>query len=688
MPSRFPALACSIVLAFSFLARPSLAQDPARDHDVTLDDLFEVAWIEDISVSPDGRFVAYTETRWESGDWKRNTDVWVVECETLKRTRLTFDPASDSSPRWSPDGQWIYFQGSPKRGGESKPPYDGKAQVFRVGALGGDPQPVTRVEGGIEGFDLATDGGAVFYAASEKTTDEEWSSLRTRHDGVEYGHGVRETSEIWRLDLESWRAEQWVAAGRTIRDFAVSPDGSRVAMHTTPDEKLLSNEGWSRVEVYDRATGGTWAAPEEVWRKAAPSPYGWVEGLAWSDDSLALAFGVSYDGFPTEIWVAEGKGEGATLRQAKWRDGVSFAWGLAWREGTRDLCFLGEERARVRLYAISGSRNGGPGELSTLTTGDVVVGAYSFVPGSADIAVVRSDPTHLDDLWIVSPGEPGAPERRLTDANPQVARWKLPEISLVTWKGAEGQEVEGVLELPPGHAGGEPLPTIVQIHGGPTASEPFCLTASIYGRTLLPARGYAVLSPNYRGSTGYGDKFLVDLVGRENEIEVEDILAGVDAMVERGIADRERLGVMGWSNGGFLTNCVITHTTRFKAASSGAGVLDMVLQFGEEDTPGHVVNYMQGFPWSRADAYRKASPTYALDKVKTPTLIHVGANDERCPPGHSRTLYRALHHYAGVPAELLVYPGEGHGLSKYEHRRAKVEWDHAWFDRYVKGAGN
>jgi dipeptidyl aminopeptidase/acylaminoacyl peptidase len=244
-----------------------------------------------------------------------------------------------------------------------------------------------------------------------------------------------------------------------------------------------------------------------------------------------------------------------------------------------------------------------------------------------------------------------------------------------------------VLELPADHKPGDPaLPMIVEIHGGPTAATQFRLDAGIYGRTFLPAKGYAVLSPNYRGSTGYGDAFLVDLVGRENDIEVKDILAGVDAMVARGIADPARLGVMGWSNGGFLTNALITQTNRFKAASSGAGVVDQVIQWATEDTPGHVINYNKAAqPWADPTVYRAQSPLYQLGRVVTPTLIHVGENDERVPAAHARGLYRGLKFYVQVPTELVVYPGEGHGLTTYQHRKAKMEWDHAWFDRYVLG---
>ena len=162
-----------------------------------------------------------------------------------------------------------------------------------------------------------------------------------------------------------------------------------------------------------------------------------------------------------------------------------------------------------------------------------------------------------------------------------------------------------------------------------------------------------------------------------------DILSGVDAIVKRGIADPDRLAVMGWSNGGFLTNCLITHTQRFRAASSGAGVFDTVTQWLAEDTPGHVINFNQGFPWTKEEQMRRSSPLYHVDKVTTSTLIHVGQNDPRCPPTHSRGLFRCLHQYLHVPTELVVYPGEHHSLSTYKHRKAKMEWDLKWFDYWV-----
>ena len=341
-----------------------------------------------------------------------------------------------------------------------------------------------------------------------------------------------------------------------------------------------------------------------------------------------------------------------------------------------------EEKARVRLYRVQGAAGREP-KWEALTTGDVVVESFHFNPNGSVVAFIQSGPRSFPEIYCHTRGGGTV---RATDLHKHTEAWKLPKLSLVQWKGARGDTVEGILELPPDFKEGKKVPLVVCIHGGPTTADYFGVQFWIYGRTLLPAKGYAVLCPNYRGSTGYGDKFLTDLIGHENDLDVEDILKGVEALVAKGVADPDRLGVMGWSNGGYLTNCVITQTTRFKAASSGAGIVDTVLEWGANDEPAYMLNFTQGLPWTKPDIYRKSSPCYALDKVRTPTLIHVGGADDRCPPANSRMLYRALKEYVKVPTELIVYPGEPHGLSKYKNRKAKMEWDLAWFERYILNA--
>jgi dipeptidyl aminopeptidase/acylaminoacyl peptidase len=660
-------------------------EPPKRDHAITAEDYFSLSMLLQSALSPDGSHVAYTESRWHKDTDNRKADLWVVEVASKKVRRLTFAGGNDSSPRWSPDSKRIYFLGRRKREGEKQPPHNGTTQVWRIDRDAGTPFAVTRVSGGVVAFDLSSDGKQLFYQTDTSKTEGDWKKLREQFKSIQYGHGKPKVSEVWKLDLTTWRADKVVAANRNIREFKVAPDGKSVAMITTPDETVVTFEGRSRVDVFDLATKKTATIPDKCFRAEAPSPYGWLETLAWSPDSRNLAFNVIFDGYPAEVVVArhgEGDWTAALLKRPEGVHIRGYGSPLAWiRDG--HLCFLGEQKARVRLYEAEGAQEGKPSSFQVRTAGDVVVESFSTVPTGEAIAVMN-DTTHTPDLYRCDLARDTKPVR-LTNLSPQVDTWKLPQLSVVSWKGARGDTVEGILELPPGYKKGDKVPLVVEIHGGPTTATRFHLQYWIYGRTLLPARGYAVLSPNYRGSTGYGDRFLTDLVGHENDLDVQDILAGVDALVAKGIADPERLGVMGWSNGGYLTNCLISKTTRFKAASSGAGIVDTVMEWGSNDEPAYAIVFKKGFPWSNPDQYRKTSPTYALDKVRTPTLIHVGGGDERCPPSQSRMLYRALKEYVKVPTELLVYPGEPHGLTKYSHREAKLRWDLAWFDRYILG---
>jgi len=661
------------------------AQSSEQTHNITVDDYLSVHLITDCATSPDGKKVAFVELRWGDHDKPRSTDLWVVDTQTPRPLRLTFDPVNDRSPQWAPDGRHLYFVTQRDRGDE-RPPYDGTNQVWVIGTHPAEPFPITRVKDGVSAYQLAKNGRALYYTKSGKEAPQEWEELRDKYSDITFGHGTVEYTELWKLNLETWRETRVLAPDEIIADFSVSNDESRIALITMPDDRLITREGESTVKVYDVATEKLTAIPDHLYREDAPSPFGWVENLAWSSDGEALAWTVSFDGYPAEILVANPVDDGWTTMQLKRPDEVHVTGQLRWVPGTKDLCFLAEHRALRRVYCITGVGNGSQGSSHIKTPGNVVVHGYSFSDNSRQLAVVRSDTKNSRDVYWIDANKRDAEWTRLTRINPQMNTWKLPQVSHVTWTSTDGTEIGGILELPPGYKPDDgPLPLVVEVHGGPTACTLLHLRYWIYGRTILAAKGYALLSPNYRGSTGYGDKLLTDLIGHENDRDVKDILSGVDALIERGIADPDRLGVMGWSNGGFLTNCLIVTTTRFKAASSGAGTIDQVMQWGLEDTPGHVINYMRGLPWERTEAYMKASPAYRLGQVTTPTIIHVGAKDARVPAAHSRTLYRALKDYTDVPTCLLVYPGAGHGLQISDHRKAKLEWDIAWLDRYLLG---
>jgi len=646
------------------------------------EDYFDLASIDSCAVSFSGRYAVWQETRWGNDNEGKLRDLWLTDLDSGAIRRLSFGGLGAGDPVWDPGERWIYVSGNRQRGGETEPPWDGSTQVWRIPLAGGEPFPVTRVENGIGLFRLAVDGRSLFYTSAEEIREEAWKELRTAFPDLQYGHGVSQLDAVWRLDLANWRSRRILAAEQVIHDLAPSPDLTRLALITTSDEELIFKEGWSQVEVLCLDNGDRTTITGPRWREDHPTPFGWLEEIDWSADSDVLAFGISYDGYASRIYLAEWEEGDVSLRRLQLPPEVMFAGGLTWCGSGRSLCYLGESRARIRVQAVDDLRSGSPGRHRTLTPGDVVVESFGIAAAGHPLVAVAGGPEAFPDLHLYN--DDGS-HRMLTTVNPQAETWGLPRLSIFSWIGADDDQVEGILELPPGYTAEDgPLPLIVELHGGPTSATRYRLRYWIYGRTLMASRGYALFSPNYHGSTGYGEAFLEKLVGRENEIEVTDIITGIEALVRKGIADPERVGVMGWSNGGYLTNCLITERpSLFKAASSGAGVLDMVIQWGLEDTPGHVINYMRGLPWEQADAYRHGSPLFRLERVRTPTLIHVGGADPRVPPAHSRALYRALHHYLHVPAELVIYPGEAHSLARREHRLAKMKWDLAWFEKYL-----
>jgi len=687
--SRLRLAPAGLAIVLLLMASSLRAGEPARTHDITIDDYFTLAFVPEQEISPDGKSVAYAEGCWQSSTNDRKVDLWMADVGTGEATRLTFDRAGYSGLQWSPDSQQIYFVAARKRDGASEPPRDGKTQVWRLPLGGGEPLAVTRVPDGIDRFGITGDGRTLFYTTSRQEAGGEWKSLRQQFDKVQYGHGQDVFTEIYKLDLRNWRVEKVTTLKKAVSEMAVAPDGQRLALITAPENKVLSWEGNSSVEILDIATGTTKILPDEQWRAKAPSPYGRLNSLVWSKDGRSLAFVIAFDGYPSEVIVARWGDNDPTIFKLDRPDGVSLhasvdsTLSMQWRGEAADLCFLGEQRGRVRIYCATDVQAGKAPRYRCQTPGNVAIDSFSIDASGDHTAAILGGPGHLPDVFLI--GSEGDP-RRLTDVNPHVRNWKWPKLQVVQWKGAKGDNVEGILELPADAPSGKPLPMIVQLHGGPTAMWNYQLFFNYVSlQTLMSSRGYAILSPNYRGSSGYGDSFLTDLIGRENKVEVEDILKGVDAMVERKVADPDRLAVAGWSNGGYLTNSLTARTDRFKAASSGGSIAEMAMEWGITDEPAFPLVFAQGLPWEKPAAYQRVSPIFDSGKVRTPTLFHVGGKDERCPPENSRMLYRALRQYRKVPTELLVYPDEPHGLGSYQSRKAKMAWDAAWFDRYVLG---
>ncbi|MBA4188050.1 MAG: S9 family peptidase [Planctomycetaceae bacterium] len=684
---------CALLL-FVVQATCGFADAQERTHDITPDDYASVNTITEIAVSPDGKQVAYCLATWDKKADNRRTDLWVVDTDGKgKPKQLTKDRANERHPKWSADGRSIYVLANRTKQGE-KAPLNGKTQVWKVPAEGGEPVAVTKIGTGVIGYDYAPKADAVFYSIDATTTDEDdFTALRKKFPNPEYGFGKRTVSEVFRLDAKDEKAkpEQVIADKRYIREFAVTQDGKRIAMVSAIDDTVLKSEGESRVDVWEG--GKIVTPPTEVYREKAASPHAWLENLVWSPDGTRFAFCAVFDAYPTEIIIGVLKDGIYMVTQANRAGKLAKPWQV-----------IGYGRGTGCPLVFSFDH-----ELKGICEQAGTTGVFHYSPRDGETAVffadrwhpigLNQDTYHGIPVWIeASTGHfpviaTVSKEKKgifsLVDPNPHTATWKFPSVQHVTWKAPDGTTVGGPLELPHGwKKGDKPLPLVVAIHGGPTTASYNDLRFDPHnGRLYFAAKGYAVLCPNYRGSTGYGDKHVTDLIGKENDIEVKDILAGIQHLIKEGIADPDRIAVMGWSNGGYLTNCLITlkdSPVKIRAASSGAGIVDTVSEWGFNDEPAYPKVFKKGLPWEQPDIYKATSPTYGLGNVKTPTLIHVGGGDERCPPGHSRMLHRALKEYVKVPTELMVYPGEPHGLTKLSNRVAKMEWDLAWFEKYLK----
>lgn len=649
----------------------ALAAPPPPAHPVAAD-LFDLTGLAAFDVDAKGERALLTLSRWHRGADRSVRDLWVLDLKRGGMRRLTEPSTDDRDARWLPNGDVLWVT-----------EVDGKAQLLRMNPETGARLTLTRFADPVSLVDVDAAGTTAFVVTHHsQPVEDDFAALRKAHP-MDYGHAPQTRSTIWRVDLTSERVTTVWAADAHIYALDATLDGKRLAVLTEPDDRLITREGGSDVVLVDTASGSPQRVASPPWRQGAPSPYGWLADLAWSPDGQALAFHVDYDGHPAQTWVvtaADGGWQGFRLPRSG--DAHALEGGLAWAPKGATLCEREAFHARERVACTDGVRPPAFGARRVLTPGDVVVRGWAWAADGVSLWADVNTPTALPELGMFKAGKSFTP---LSDLNPHARGWTWPALSVVDWKAPDGRPVEGTLEVPAGwDASQGPLPLVVDIHGGPTAHMAYARRLSAQSNGLLAAQGYAVLRPNYRGSIGYGDAFLTDLVDRECDVEVGDLRAGIDAMVAAGIADPGRVAAMGWSNGGYLTACMLTAEPRLKAGIVGAGVVDQILQWALEDTPGHVINFMDGDqPWSEGPAYALASPLRRADRITAPTLIHVGADDPRVPPAHAQALFRALDAYRDVPTELVVYPSAGHGLRRMSQVEAKVAWDLAWLGRWL-----
>jgi dipeptidyl aminopeptidase/acylaminoacyl peptidase len=649
----------------------------AQPRIVNVDDQFRFFDVGDPQISPDGEWVLYTVTAWDVAADRRNTDIWKVKWDGSQRSQLTFTPDNENAPRWSPDGKYISFLSS--RPGPAK-----GAQVWVLERSGGEARQLTQLKGGVESYRWSPDSTRLALVRRDGDEPEE---AEANGDG----NGVQAVAKPIVIDKYQFKRDGPTyltddARNRIfiyeIRSQAVdrltsdgdydeigpewSPDGSRIAFSSNHDENRDRTRN-TDVFVVD-------AKPGSKSRRLTTFDGNDGGTLAWSPDGTLIAYGQGSEpkyNFHslTRLAVVPAAGGAARVLTA------------ALDRGTGSPSFTDDGRAIVFTVTDDGAQylarvSLTDGTVTPMTQGRRVVGNPSSAKGR--IVVTATTSSEPGEVYAID----GGSLRKLSAHNETLLReLQFQPADDIAFTSKDGTEIHALLTRPIGYVSGRRYPTLVRLHGGPTSQDQHSFN---FERQMFAASGYAVLNVNYRGSSGRGAQFSEAIFADWGNLEVDDVLAAVDYVVAQGIADPDRLGIGGWSYGGVLTDYVIASDTRFKAAISGAGSANHISLYGHDQYTFLYDNEF-GPPWENIELWIKYSyPFFKANRITTPTLFMGGQNDVNVPILGSEQMYQALK-TLNVPTQLVVYPGQNHGLTKAPYLRDRLERYLAWYGKYLKG---
>lgn len=646
----FWAAACGALLAQS--QRP-----------MTLVDIINMPLVSDPQLSQDGRQIVFvkSEANWKAD--RRIGHIWRIQADGSGLTQMTSGTDGENSPRWSPDGKTIAFIA--KRGTEP----EAVAQILLISTAGGEAQPLTTHVTAVSNIQWSKDGASIYFRAADPKPEEQKAREKLKDDVFMFDEDFQQ-QHLWNVAIAG-KAEHRITQGAySVLAYQLSPDGKRIVFHRAPSPQLEDSDQ-SEVWVSDAdGSNGKEITHNSVQESDA--------GLS-PDGAQVLFLAQANQKFETyynaKIFVAPSGGGSARLLMPDLPYEVEKA---SWSKDGKSIYFLANMGVHAEVFKVS-AQGGKPEQL---TNGKHGITNWTM-SGDANTQVFTAyEMTSPGEIWILQSGSP----RKVTAIYEQMVReFKLPRQEKVEWKGADGITVEGLLYYPLDYQEGKRYPLAVQTHGGPQASDKFGFGGTQNYVPVLAAMGYAVLQPNYRGSTGYGDDFMRDMVGHYFQNAHLDVLAGVDYLIKVGIADPDHMIKMGWSGGGHMTNKIITVTDRFKAAAAGAGASNWVSMYAQSDVRTYRTPWFGGTPWQKdapLAAYWDNSPLKDVWKVKTPTIFLVGQNDVRVPQPQSVEMYRALKSN-GVPTHLYVAPREPHGWAELRHVLFKMNVELDWFEKYA-----
>lgn len=694
LPRTLPRLVPVLALALSTTALPLLGQTTPRP--LTDADVMRLRSVGSVALSPDGQQVLYTVTGWEHpgarssaaagttampdtalGDrHERRSHVWIVPFAGGPARQLTTGERGESQPEWSPDGTQIAFVAARGTG------EDVRSQLYLLPAQGGEAVQLTTARDGVASYRWSPDGARIAYLTTDSLTRDVEARIKRRDDPQVFEGDLRR-SHVWVVDVATQAATKVTSGDFTVRGTpSWSPDGTRLAFDASPtslirDERRDAYVVTIATRAIDRITDA-----HDV--ESTPQ---------FSPDGRTLAF---------TMLAHEWKPNADSIMPRTLRNAHLVTWDVASRTLTDHANASFDVSPGQPTWSVDGK------SLRFSAANGVYQSRYQYEPATkryiqrtaemlvSDVSTSRDgartayviESSLMPGEIHVQTGTAGTP-RRVTTTNPWLADIALGQSEVVSWKSSDGKEVEGVLLYPVGYTAGAKVPLLVSAHGGPTSAHTNGFKANASPGQTWAGRGWAVLYPNPRGSTGYGEEWMRANIQDWGGGDYRDIMTGVDHLIARGIADSTRMAFEGWSYGGYMTSWVVSQTGRFKAAMMGAGLPSLLSMSGTTDIPGYISTFFNGTPQydgslvnDNIKFYLERSAISYTDDITTPLLILHGGNDERVPIGQPMEFHRALKD-RGKTSELVFYPREGHGLREYYHQLDRMEREYAWMAKYV-----
>jgi dipeptidyl aminopeptidase/acylaminoacyl peptidase len=692
------------------LATLPLAADGLKKWAV--DDLVRVRRLESPVISPSGDFVAYLMSGHDVARNRRYADLFVVSAKGGAARQVTFDGEVKSAVQWSPDSKLVTFLA---------PDHSGKRQLWAAPPERGRARQLTAATLGVRAYAWAAKGARIAFTAAEPDSPEqaawkrEWGIVispeetwpergsvwvydaATRKTSIAGEAGEMPEAVEWSPDGETvafLRGRRvWLATGTRVEpvelegvnSLAWSPGGDRIALVAVRDypEPYVNlfrrpvRQGWGTIWLAD--------GKGRSLRRLTTEEYPELGNAVWSRDGKRLAFiakpaGSKDDRRAHPAMFIVGAGDGVVKQAAPGMDLYRGGTSMTWPADSGEVWFTHGERMGANVFAVDAAT----GRVRNVTEGQDTISEVTWSEGFRHAAFLLENANLKPDIHIT--GLPEWKPRKLTDANPEVRGFAWGPGEIIRYP-SEGREIEALLVKPPDFERSRKYPLILIVHGGPAwvKKNDWKLEWEQHPIQAYASEGYCLVFPNVRGSRDYGAEFRQANYGDLGGGDARDALAAVDHLVGQGFIDEGKLGVAGWSYGGYMVPAILTQTDRFKAAQFGAGIPSFEAMYGRLSTVEWIVHENTGTrPWEDPQANIKGSPLYAARKVRTPTLIEHGEEDPRCPVDGSILFYKALKFY-GVPAVLEIYPAEGHGITGPLLRRRCLKRNLEWFNKWLKG---